>query len=94
MGHFPWVKLESMAGGENNMIIANKQALVEEDGGDLTSRQGVSEGLKSDRGIGVSKETEVSAKAFRRRFTAEYKRDILKQTDTCTALGSLGALLR
>jgi len=76
------------------MMIANKQALVQEDGGDLISRQGVSEGLKSDRGIGVFKETEVSVKAFRRRFTAEYKRDILKQTDTCTALGSLGALLR
>jgi len=38
------------------MMIANKQVLVQEDGGDLTSRQGVSEGLKSDRGIGVSKE--------------------------------------
>jgi len=76
------------------MMIANKQALVQEDGGDLIAGQGVSEGLKSDRGIGVSKEIEVSAKAFRRRFTAEYKRDILKQTDTCTALGSLGALLR
>jgi len=30
------------------MMIANKQAIVQEDGGDLTSRQGVSEGLKSD----------------------------------------------
>jgi len=76
------------------MMIANKQVLVQENGGDLISLQGISEGLKSDRGLGVSGETEVSAKAFRRRFTAEYKRDILKQTDTCTALGSLGALLR
>jgi len=50
--------------------------------------------LKSDRGVWVSKETEVSEKAFRRRFTAEYKRDILKKADTCTELGSLGALLR
>ena len=75
-------------------MITNKQALVDGNGGNLISRQGVSEGLKSDRGIGVSKATEVSGKAFRRRFTAEYKRDILKQADTCTALGSLGALLR
>ena len=74
------------------MIIANKQTLVQEDGGDLIARPAVSEGLKSDRGIGVPKETEVSVKAFRRRFTAEYKRDILKQTDTCTELGSLWAL--
>jgi len=42
----------------------------------------------------VSSDTEVSAKAFRRCFTAEYKLDILKPADTCTALGSLGALLR
>jgi len=76
------------------MMIANKQAIVQEDGGDFIAWQGVSEGLKSDRGIGVSKETEVSEKASRRRFTAEYKRDILKKADTCTALGSLGALLR
>jgi len=55
------------------MMIANKQALVQEDGGDFIAGQGVSEGLKSDRGIGVSGKTEVSAKAFRRRFTAEYK---------------------
>ena len=52
------------------MMIANKQVLVQEDGGDLTSRQSISEGLKSDRGIGVSKEIEVSAKALRRRFIA------------------------
>jgi len=55
------------------MMIANKQVLVQEDGGDLIAQKGVSEGLNSDQGIGVSKETEVSAKAFRRRFTAEYK---------------------
>ena len=76
------------------MMIANKQAIVEENGGDFMAGQGVSQGLKLDRGFGVSKETEVSARAFRRRFTAEYKRDILKKADTCTALGSLGALLR
>jgi len=76
------------------MIIANKQTLVQEDGGDFIAGKGVSQGLKSDRGVWVSKETEVSEKASRHRFTAEYKRDILKQTDTCTELGSLGALLR
>jgi transposase-like protein len=37
---------------------------------------------------------EVPATATRRRFTAEYKLGILKQADACTALGSLGALLR
>ena len=37
---------------------------------------------------------EVPAKAARRRFTAEYKRRILKLADACTEPGSLGALLR
>jgi transposase-like protein len=37
---------------------------------------------------------EVPAKAARRRFTADYKRRILKLADACTIPGSLGALLR
>jgi transposase len=39
-------------------------------------------------------ETEVLAKAQRRRFTAEYKRRILKEADRCTQRGEIGALLR
>lgn len=39
-------------------------------------------------------EPEVSAKAARRRFTAQYKLDILKQADACSEPGTLGALLR
>lgn len=38
--------------------------------------------------------TEVSAKATRRKFTAQYKRRILREAAACTELGSLGALLR
>jgi transposase-like protein len=38
--------------------------------------------------------TEVSAKAGRRRFTAEYKRRILREVDACTKPGDIGALLR
>lgn len=37
--------------------------------------------------------TEVTAKATRRRFTAEYKRKILQEADACER-GELGALLR
>ena len=37
--------------------------------------------------------TEVTAKAKRRRFTAEFKRRILKEADACER-GELGALLR
>ena len=42
----------------------------------------------------VEVETEVSAKATRRRYTAEYKRRILKEADSCTQPGEMGALLR
>lgn len=37
---------------------------------------------------------EVSAKAKRRTFTAEYKRRILREADACKKQGELGALLR
>src|SRR5881392_1396077 len=39
-------------------------------------------------------ETEVAAKAQRRRFTAEYKRRIVREADRCTKPGEIGALLR
>jgi len=39
-------------------------------------------------------EIEVLAKASRRRFTAEYKRKILREADACTKPGAIGALLR
>ena len=38
--------------------------------------------------------TEVSTKAKRRTFTAEYKRKVLEELDACTQLGQIGALLR
>ncbi len=42
----------------------------------------------------VVEDVEVTAKARRRRFTAEYKRRILAETDACTKAGEIGALLR
>jgi transposase len=39
-------------------------------------------------------EVEVSAKATRRRFKAEYKRRILREAEEAAARGELGALLR
>ena len=39
-------------------------------------------------------DSEVRAKAERRRFTAEYKRSILAQADDCRGEGAIGALLR
>ena len=40
------------------------------------------------------RETEVSAKAKRRRFSAEYKVRILREADGCKQTGEIGALLR
>jgi len=39
-------------------------------------------------------EVEVLAKAERRRFSLEYKRQVLKEADACRKPGELGALLR
>jgi transposase-like protein len=39
-------------------------------------------------------DTEVPAKARRRRFTAEYKQRILRESERCRKAGEIGALLR
>ncbi len=39
-------------------------------------------------------DVEVLAQATRRRFTAEYKRKILREAEACTEPGAIGALLR
>ena len=43
---------------------------------------------------GAVREVEVLAKAERRRFTVEYKLQILQEADACMKPGELGALLR
>ena len=43
---------------------------------------------------GMAPETEVSAKAQRRTFTAEYKTSIVREADACQKPGEIGALLR
>ena len=42
----------------------------------------------------LANETEVTAKARRRRFTAAEKLRVLREVDACTKPGELGALLR
>ena len=42
----------------------------------------------------MGSETEVVAKAQRRRFTAEYKRQVVREADRCTTSGAIGVLLR
>lgn len=42
----------------------------------------------------ITADPEVTAKTQRRRFTAEYKRKILAEADSCKKPGELGAVLR
>ena len=56
------------------------------------------EGARRATGVsadaGGAPDPEVEAKAKRRRFSAEYRLQILRQADACKAPGELGALLR
>ena len=45
-------------------------------------------------GEAVARESEVTEKARRRRFTAEYKLGVLRSVDACGAAGEIGSLLR
>ena len=49
---------------------------------------------RETQGIWAVADPEVPEKAVRRRFTAEYKRRILKEADACKEPGQFGILLR
>lgn len=55
---------------------------------------GVATKISPPAAAGSTPETEVDAKSRRRRFTAEYKRRIVREADRCTTAGAIGALLR
>ncbi len=44
--------------------------------------------------VAMTEDVQVAAKPQRRTYTAEYKRQILKEADACTTPGAIGALLR
>ncbi len=75
-------------------MILHKNKAIQEKREPLIPWVSNSKEIKPDRGVMVPKDPEVPAKASRRRFTVEYKLGILKQADSCTDPGSLGALLR
>lgn len=50
--------------------------------------------LQSSRGLRTVSDPEVSERPVRRRFTAEYKRRILREAEFCKEHGQMGALLR
>ncbi len=76
--------------------------VVEKMRGEGIEEAGETEGARRATGVfpagaspaGAAAEVEVVAKAERRRFTAEYKRRIVREADRCTKPGEIGALLR
>ena len=82
------------------------KAVEKKDRGERIGEAGETEGARRATGVfpagapamgAAPAETagvEVVAKAARRRFTAEYKRRIVREADRCTKPGELGALLR
>ena len=54
----------------------------------------MTESTKNGKVISAKVETEVVAKAQRRKYTAEYKKLILTEVEGCKNAGEVGALLR
>lgn len=79
-------------------MVANKKAGGEGAGETEGARRATGvfpAGAPAPEPLAVSEaETEVVAKPQRRRFTAEYKRRIVREADRCTTAGAIGALLR
>jgi transposase-like protein len=50
--------------------------------------------MSQERSIEEERQTEVVAKAKRRKYTAEYKMRILREVEECKGAGEVGALLR
>ena len=79
------------------MKVVEKQPrgeVIEEVGGTPVALRAASVSPAGTLPAGAAPEVEVVAKAERRRFTAEYKRRIVREADRCTKPGEIGALLR
>ncbi len=76
------------------MLVCDSKAPEEMEGARRAT--GISSGRRAEGQAGLSlvPNPEVSDKAFRRRFTAEYKNRILREAELCKKQGQLGALLR
>jgi len=75
---------------KSNKSISNTAPLLFETEG-ARRATGVSNNNQTQNSI---PDPEVSGKATRRRFTAQYKIRILQEADNCTNFGQIGALLR
>ena len=71
-------------GQENGTRAARGDVASPREGGDAEPR----------RAVGVAADPAVDVRAKRRRFTAQYKREILREADGLRESGQIGALLR
>ena len=80
------------------MKVVEKQRVVETSEETEGARRATGvfsdEDASSRPSVVTAPDTEVVAKARRRRFTAQYKQHIVREADRCTQLGAIGALLR
>jgi len=80
---------------KKEVMLTNANVKIEEMEG-VRRTTGISSiaGRKSPRGLRMVSDPEVPEKPVRRRFTAEYKRRILREAEFCKEHGQLGAFLR
>jgi transposase len=79
---------------KDSMLVHVPNGLEEMEGARRAT--GISSSIRTGgpAGLSVVPNPEVPEKAIRRRFTAEYKRRILRETEACREMRQLGALLR
>ncbi len=76
------------------MLVTKEEKDREESRGTEGARRATGVRRDSDGKDGVGPDPEVTDKATGRRFSAAYKRRIVREADRCTKPGELGALLR
>ena len=76
------------------MLVIKAEHENEESGGTEGARRATGVAPEAAGRNGDAPDPEVADKATRRRFTAAYKRRIVREADKCTKPGEVGALLR
>ena len=76
------------------MLVTKSEHEQEESRGTEGARRATGVARETAEPNGEGPDPEVAAKSIRRRFTAAYKRRIVREADNCTKPGELGALAR
>ena len=76
------------------MLVSKSEHEQEESRGTEGARRATGVAREAAEPDGEGPDPEVADKATRRRFTAAYRRKIVREADKCTKPGELGALLR